>query len=248
VSNVIKCAGLNILEGSAVSLTSGAEDPGYPLYRLYDRDAGRMFRAASAGTVEVRADQGASPRAVDRLLVPAGHNLDGATLEVLHSDDDAAYDPAVPGWTQQGTGLVNTAWAAVAKRYWKLRITAPSSAPELAELFLTSTYEWERNPERPAGPLEGVFNVEHAQTAAGQDRFLVHGAPKRRRPYRVPRCSEAQKEGVLALFSDWAGSKPFWLEDHEGSWIYGRLQGPLNLRELAPGAYGFDFDFVEVLP
>jgi hypothetical protein len=248
VSKVIKCAGLNILETSAVCLAAGTEDPGYPLYRLYDRDAGRLFRAAGAGTLEVRADQGATPRAVDRLIIPAGHNLDGATLEVLHSDDDSACQPAVPQWAQQGAGLINRTWTSVTKRYWKLRITAPSSAPELGELFLTSTYEWERNPERPAGPLESDFNVEHAQTAAGQDRFLVHGAPKRRRPYRVPRCSGAQRDNIEALFSEWAGAKPFWLEDHEGEWIYGRLQGPLNLREMAPGAYGFDFDFLEVLP
>ncbi|MEJ2314325.1 MAG: hypothetical protein P8Y85_06030 [Nitrospirota bacterium] len=49
VSKVIKCAGLNILETSAVGLAAGTEDPGYPLYRLYDRDAGRLFRAAGAG-------------------------------------------------------------------------------------------------------------------------------------------------------------------------------------------------------
>lgn len=245
---MIKCACLNILEGSAVSLASGAEDPSYPLYRLYDRDVGRIFRAAAAGTIEVRVDQGASPAAVDRLIIPAGHGLDGTTLDILHSDDDVSYDPAAPEWVQSGAGLINKSWTAVAKRYWKIRITAPSSAPELTELFLSSTYEWERNPARPAGPLERVFNVEHSQTAAGQDRFLVHGGPKRRRPYHVPRCSEAQKDSMVALFSEWAGSKPFWLEDHEGDWIYGRLRGPLNLRETANGVYGFDFDFAEVLP
>lgn len=46
---MIKCAGLNILETSAVGLAAGVEDAVYPLYRLYDRDAGRIFRAEAGG-------------------------------------------------------------------------------------------------------------------------------------------------------------------------------------------------------
>ncbi len=246
---MIKCAYKNILETAAVSLSAGAEDPSYPVYRLYDRDIGRLFRPAAAVTLEVRADQGAAGSlAADRLLIPAGHNLDGMTLDVLYSDNDADYYAAVAQWAQGGNGLINKSWASATHRYWKLKITAPAVIPQFAEIFLTQTYEWERNPARPAGPFDPEFNVEHSQTAAGHDRFLKHGEPRRRRAYQMPVCGQAQKDNVSAFFDGWAGSKPFWLEDHGGAWIFGRLRGPLNLREVAYQAYSFDFDFIEVLP
>ncbi len=245
---MIKLAYRNLLETSTVSLSAGTADSSYPLYRLYDRGIGRMFRITAAETLEVRIDQGASGSlAADRLLVPAGHNLDGMTLDILYSDDDASYSPAVAQWTQSGSGLINKSWSSITHRYWKFKVTSPSSIPQLAELFLTQTYEWERDPARPAG-LGSIYNVERTVTAAGQSRFLEHGDPRRRRPYRMPRCGEAQKDNILAFDAAWAGSNPFWLEDHEGVWIFGELLRALEVREIAYQSYSFFFDFQEVLP
>jgi hypothetical protein len=469
---MIKCAYKNLLETGTVSLAAGTEDPDYPLYRLYDRDSALIFRATAAETLEVKVDQGSSPASADRLLVPAGHNLDGALLNVLYSDNDADYRSALdeslvghfrmeeanwsgaPGevkdssglanhgtaingldtvaggklgrcgdftpasshhievphsssicpsdaitvgawvyrddtglsdryalkkdgsyildiarpfadkvhffikvdgayrqaissgpipntgwkfvvgsyssttgklrlyidgaldyedelsglasyaieadqnqslyigaangssgffdgkldevfvfdrelsaqeiadiynagagkiveagqWEQSGSGIINRSWSPAAHRYWKFRVSSPQAAPEIAEMFLTSTYEWERNPARPAGPFEPVFNVEEARTSSGQERYLVHGPPRRRRTYRMPRCGEAQRTNMEALFSGWGGSAPFWLEDHEGTWLYGGLRAPIALREVAYRSYSFEFDFAEVLP
>jgi hypothetical protein len=246
---MIKTAQINILEASAVSLSAGTEDTSYPLYRLYDRNVGRMFKPTVAETIEVKIDQGgeATPESIDRLIIPVGHNLAGMTLDIEHSADDVAYTPAVTQWTG-AAGLINKSWSELTKRYWKFIITSPASIPELPELFLTSTYEWERNPARPTGALDEEHNVTSESTAAGQDRFLEHGDPKRQRPYHMPRCGEAQKDNIKALFEGWGGSAPFWLCDHEGDWIFGKLLAPLDLRETAHQAYSFNFDFLEVLP
>ncbi len=48
------------------------------------------------------------------------------------------------------------------------------------------------------------------------------------------------------LWGAWGGSKPFWLCDHEGNWIYGKLSKPLNLKEDGYSRYSFDFEFMEV--
>lgn len=244
----IKCCALNILETSTVGLSAGAAHADYPLYRLYDRNIGRTFKTASAETTEIKIDQGgAAPLPVDRLIIPAGHNLDGMALELKCSDDDSNYSSAVPPWA--GTsGLIDKSWSALTKRYWKFIIASPEAAPELSELFLSRTYDWEKSPSLPAGPLDPAFNVRHDVTAGGQDRFMIHGEPKRRRLYKVPDCGETQKANILALNDAWSGACPFYLCDHEGIWIFGRLGAPLNLRELAPQTYGFDFDFIEALP
>ncbi|GAB4389054.1 MAG: hypothetical protein Kow0025_12070 [Thermodesulfovibrionales bacterium] len=442
---MVKTCFKNILETSTVSLAAGTEDANYPLYRLYDRNIGRPFRPAAAGTLEIKVDQGASNiLRVDRVLLPAGHDLGGGSLAVRRSDDDISYLPVVSdsdefeapteqdllaggdgakggGWNvlnsvcaaaldinisnagnltmdtpaspanawyssssgvfvykevtgdfdvetrashnagrasegpllcvrkdgddflfvgsvfttalqafwrncvngsqssgsaaanhpclrirrvgnvftlytkasaggawveraqytrddfgptaQVGLGVYDTSasdmlaarfdymrfkpvdggfhtkeWEPVAARYWRITLEGAASVPSIPEIFLSSTYEWERNPARPTGALDDEFNVENAATAGGQDRFLVHGPPKRRRSYHMPRCGAAQKGNLLALNAEWAGSRPFWLQDHEGRWIYGKLRAPLALREVAHGAWSFDFDFLEVLP
>jgi hypothetical protein len=245
---LIRTAHLNILESSTVSLSAGFEDPAHPLWRLHDRDVGRPFKAASAATLEVKVEQEAEPRAVDRLLIPTGHGLHGMTLDVMHSDDDAVYVPAVPQWTQIGPGLIDRSWSAITRRWWKFIVTSPSSAPEFPELFLTATSEWTRNPERPAGPLEDTANVESLETAGGQERFLLHGPGRRQCVYRVPRAPQTMKDQVESLNASWGQGKPFWLGDHEGTWLFGRLRSPLHLQEVDYRTYSFAFDFLEVRP
>jgi hypothetical protein len=244
---MIKTAHINILETGTVTLTAGTEDTSYPLYRLYDRNVGRLFKTTSAVTTEVKVDQGAAaPLSVDTLIVPAGHNLDGITLDIKHSDDDAVYTPAVSQWTG-AAGVIEKSWAPVTKRYWKFIITSPATIPEISELFLTETYDWTRDPARPTGALEREGNVENAQTAGGKDRFLVQGPPKLRREYTVPRCGQQQMDHMLSHMATHHQGKPFWLYDGT-QWIYGKLRRPLELREIAYQTYSYQFDFLEVLP
>ncbi len=245
----MKTAFVNLLEAATVSLAAGAEDPSYPLYRLSDRNVGRLFKPAAAVTIEIKVDQGAGgTQAIDRLIIPSGHNLDGETLDIKHSTDDIVYTPAVAQWVQSGSELIDKSWGALTKRYWKFFITTPSAIPEIAELFLTETYTWARNPQRPGPSMDKSHNVKRDMTVSGQDRFLVNGDPKRRRPYKVPRMPEAMKGELIALNDAWAGAYPFWLYDHEGSWIYGKLASRMDVREVASGQWSLNFDFMEVLP
>ena len=245
---LVKTAHINLLEEAIVSLSAGTADPSYPLGRLYDRNVGRDFRATAAATIEVKVDQGAAgAQAIDRLIIPPGHNLEGMTLDIKHSSDDAVYTPATAQW-QGAEGLIEKSWAPVVKRFWKFIITAPTTVPSLAELFLTSTYEWEKNPTRPYGPFEDVHNTQNPQTSGGRDRFLVLGPPKRHRPYEVARAGESQKDEMEALYGTYIKGRPFWLCDNSGDWIYGKLQGGLDLTEVAYQRYRYSFDFIEVIP
>jgi hypothetical protein len=244
---MIKTAHINILETGTVTLDAGTEDSSYPLYRTYDRHVGRLFKTTSAVTTEVKVDQGGTGNlAVDRLLIPAGHNLSGMTLDITHSDDDALYTAAVAQWTG-AAGVIDKSWASLTKRYWKFIITSPASIPEIPELFLTATYAWMRDPTRPTGALEREGNVENAQTVGGKDRFLVQGPSKLRREYSVPRCGQQQMDNMLSHMATHQAGKPFWL--HDGTqWIYGKLRRPLEIREIAYQTYSYNFDFLEVLP
>lgn len=244
----MKCCYKNILETSTVTVSLGTADASYPVYRLWDRDISDMFKITAAETMEIKIDQGVAPLPIDRLLIPSGHNFAGMTIDLLASDTDSGYAAALTQWTG-AAGLINKPLAApITKRWLKYKITSPGVIPYFAELFLGSTYTWEKAPSRPTGPLEPITNVETRLMADGKPMFCVHGSPRRQRVYPMTRPSEAQKDNILALNDAWAGSKPFWLEDHLGAWIYGYLRKPIELKEIAYQRYVFVFDFEEILP
>ncbi|MCK4785456.1 MAG: hypothetical protein KAV87_17015 [Desulfobacteraceae bacterium] len=248
MSDVI-AAYINIAETGTVSLTVGAENASFPLYRVYDRDIGLLFKASAAATLEIFIDQGASSiLATSILFIPSGHGLNGMTIDIQHSDDDIVYTNAVPQFVQGDALDIIKEWAQISKRYWKFIVTAPVSVPSLSELYISDKYTFERAPTRPSGMLDEVFNVENSSTSGGHDRFLEFGDPKKIRSYSFPNISEAQKDNLLLLNAEWAGGKPFIIKDHTGQWIFGKLDAPLSITEIQFERYSAQFSFLEVLP
>jgi hypothetical protein len=245
---MIKNAYINILETSSVSLSTGSASTSYPLYRIYDRDIGRLFKAGSSATLEILINQGTAGTAVDRMLIPPGHNLQGMALSLQNSTNNSTF-ATVYSCTQADTALISATFATNIMQYWKLAITSPATAPQIPELFLTRDYAWESDPHLySVGSLEDVFNVENDVVAGGQDRFLVFGNPKKQRNYKVVGADSTQETNIVALNNAWGGYKPFWLFDHTSAWIYGKLVSPLNLKIDDMNIYSFDFNFLEVLP
>jgi hypothetical protein len=240
-------ANINILETSTVTLSAGSENASFPLTRTYDRDIGKLFKGSAAATTTIHLDQGASGNlAIDQLFIPVGHNLNGETLDIEWSDNDSAWTPAVTQWVQGDALLIDKSWTAITHRYWRFTITSPSNAPEIPELFLTIKYSWERDPQRPSGAFENVFNVENLVTSGGQDRFIQYGNARRQRNYSL-RILETQKDNFVTLWGNFAGRYPFWLKDVAGTWIYGKLTDEPDLIETAYQLYEFQFNFLEVL-
>jgi len=244
----IKTAYINLLETSTVSLASGTERTDRPLRRLYDRKMGVPFSPDGTGLTEVLIDQAGSMQPIDRMLIPGGHNLDGMDIDIQYSDDAILFTSTTGGmWTQSGNDLINKSWSPIVKRYWKIVINPVGTAPEIMELFLTSTYTWERDPGRGgSGPFGHEFNVERICSSAGQTRYIIHGDMKRRRRYSVPNAGETQMSNLLDLNYSCGNGMPFWLRDHEGAWIYGELSSPVNTRPVVSGRYSVDFDFLEI--
>jgi len=72
---MIQHAEINILETSLVTLSQGTAETDYPLTRLYDRNPGKKFKPDAIETIKIDIDQGSSPKAIDRILIPKGHDL-----------------------------------------------------------------------------------------------------------------------------------------------------------------------------
>jgi hypothetical protein len=247
-TSYILSAAVNILEAATVYLSTGSANSLYPLYRLYDRDIGKSFISTSATAIAITVDQGATVTAVDRLIIPAGHNLNGATMTLQYSSNGTSWTNAV-SWTQADSLLINKAFTAVSYRYWKLSISyASAKAWQMTELFLMPTYTWNVNPDYPGGPFDVKHNVERKLLASGGVRYLKRGDPKRKREYSVPYSNEAQAAAIEDLNDKWAGCKPFWLCDHRGEWVYGELTKEIGIQETEYQLYSYNFDFLEVLP
>jgi hypothetical protein len=252
----IGAAYINLLESSTV--TSSDADSSYPLANLSDRDIGKPFKFNSATAPWVKADQGAAgTQAVDLLFIPAGHNLDGLRLTLEHNSTDswAGGQTTASQWTQSGSGQIVKTFAGVTDRWWRLTVDDgaggnPGVVPEFAELFLTSLYTFERDASRRAsGPFGNVRNVEDLARADGAYRSLKHGAALRRRNYIVPLAPAAQYANFETLLAaTYNEGVPFLLHDHDGAYIWSRISGDPNPKQVSYGVWSFGFECVEVVP
>lgn len=235
-----------------VSLSSGAEDADFPLYRIYDRDIGKLFKSSDEGVnLIVNVDQSNSPIEVDRLIIPAGHTLNGFDCELEGADSDSSGTSwtSLVSWTQGDADIISKSFTPSTYDYLQFTIDAVSSgAPvrSFSELYIPPSYTWERNPTLPA-EIETMFNVERNSDASGVSRFLERGDPKRRRSYQIVGITTAQRTNLEALNADWAGKKPFYLIDHEGITIFGELIAPIVIVKNDI-TYSAGFEFLEVLP
>ncbi|MCP3680283.1 MAG: hypothetical protein GY782_08560 [Gammaproteobacteria bacterium] len=216
-----------------------------PAYRLYDRDIGKDFQPQSSGTLQVQVNQGTTITAVERLIIPDGHNLSGMELGVHYSSNGSSWVQA-SSFTAS-TGDINTTFTSQSKQYWRFTITTASTVPSFAELFLTNDYTFESEPLMLSGPHDDVFNVENLQSVAGHDRFITHGDPKVRRGYAILTNNTTQRDNLLALSTNWAGAKPFWVLDHTSNWYYMKLNSPIDYTIDEEGIYSFTLDLQQVL-
>lgn len=125
----IKLYTRNILETGSFTITKDA-DSGYPDARIHDRDINLYWKDVSESIVNFVVDQGASPLAVDALII-TGHNFSGSDIAWQWSDDDVTWYDAVSVWTQgDNEQIVKTLSTALTKRYWRVL---------LGNVVLTST-------------------------------------------------------------------------------------------------------------
>lgn len=122
------------------SLGGSAVASGYERAWVADGIAGVLFRwDGSSGDQFLEWDGGASAPDRDRLIIPAGHNLDGQDLQVRGSATPitASTDGTLRHSFTAAAGLIDESVAALSDRY--VGLVAPSVAAqlELGEVFLT---------------------------------------------------------------------------------------------------------------
>jgi hypothetical protein len=243
----LKLFAQNILESSTVTVTS--ENTSYPAYRLYDRLIGFLFKGNSTpANFYITLDQGAvTSYEVDRIIIAAGHNLTGLVLKVQYSTDNFAADNHdADSWTQSGSGLINRAFTAQTKRYWRLNIASPGAAPEIGEMFLTKTYEFTRN---PIYGFERGFeeNINRIESKSGLVQKTTWGAVRRKFTYELTLLPETDRAAIEAL-QPYVSGKNFWIETLEADNFFVECRPTFpNLRSKPVTRWDLRLEFLQVL-
>jgi len=173
--------------------------------RIADSKLGRIVRLNLAtGDAWMAWDGGAGHPGLDRLIIPAGHNLATACATVELRSKGTAFTGPTEGtlresWTPT-TGQQSRTFTAVTDRYLALVLKTLSAQPELGEVFASQTRTPQRGPSTPwldtASP-----NLVRTETRE-RDVFLVARPALRRIVWRFERVD--LPAGDLTLFSELA--------------------------------------------
>lgn len=241
----VKFCYINILETGTVTLVGDVQNPSFPSYRLYDRDIGKLFKFNTGGTgLYILVNQGASPVAIDRLIIPPGHNLNGEVCLLQYSTDNINWVDAISLWPQTDALIINKTFSSQTKQYWKFVITT-AAVPEIPELFLTSTYSFERQ-VRINLTEKHQTNVYREESLSGRVRRVKNGLERRARKYSVL-ASAAQKTSLETWNTTYDGTKMFYVIDHNGTPIYMEMLNDLEFEFVSNDYSNVVFDLLEVL-
>ena len=214
----VQFAFANLLEQATAVVTVTDAASGNPKEHLYDRDLVFPWKAADAsGDKEIKVDQGASGAfAVDTALI-AGHNLSGLTCFLEHSPDNtvwSGYDGGAGSFVAAaGTIELSVSGGPLTKRYWRLRITSPTSAPEVGELFLTEQKTFERN-YRFGAAWGKAPNITVLRGPSGAAFKAKRGDTQKTLQIEVANVPTSFKDTLLAEEAAGGDSlKPFWFWD-----------------------------------
>lgn len=221
MSQPLQVAWLNILETGTVTVSSQAV--GYPAYRFYDRKIGPMWEGTSTADQTIFVDQGGgSPQAVDTLIIPEGHNLAGATISWQNSTDNASWSDAVTPFVAGSGTILKQMIAPQAKRYWRLVIHGASTAPQIAELFVTLLVTI-GDPDAENTRFGKQQNVDRTESKSGVTRFSVNGRDRAILTYPFDNIPESLLATFIEWDAAWGGANPFFLIDHRGNIIFAEL-------------------------
>jgi hypothetical protein len=138
----------NLLESATVSVSPAALAAS-PITRIYDRGRTFQYIGGSAAQTDIDIDLGSALPVSAIAFV--NHNITGVTISIRA-------DSSSPGTTERATLAATAADAVVTVsqtlRYWRVRIPAMASAPQLGELLLGVPRTIAQNPV-----LEGAARI-----------------------------------------------------------------------------------------
>ncbi len=242
----------NMLDAAGAVVTPSDEDPVHKFFYAYDREIGYPAAFGDAVSPSVIINQGAGAMIPDRLII-AGHNFAGMALALKCSPDNADWSTVVDTWTQADSSLINRQITAPGVRgYWGIFWSGNgSTVPQMTEIFLGPTYQMERDPSYGNGRVSGLRDgVNRCELDGGAPTYYDRwaGVQKRYRKWPLARATDTMAASINSLDAAWAGKRPFWVQDDDGSWFFAELLKRANQSANGLNYSSFDLEVLEVLP
>lgn len=190
-------------------------DADYPEDNLIDNRNGSLMKFDAAQTGHyIQVDRGAgTPAAINKIVIPPGHNLDGYDIRVrVDTASDMSSATTVIPAVDPGSGLIDGDFSiSSSHRYVRVDWPTDNFAPELGQLWLTKTMETDRGPEQrwPDGP---TFNMIIDKKRSGVEAIVETGPTQREIEYRYRAVKLAADQAILTGLIDYCGQgTPFIL-------------------------------------
>jgi hypothetical protein len=219
----------NILETAIITITS--EATGYPGYRLYDKDVSLPWKATSAVSQTIRTDAGAGNTNTINRMILTGHNLSCVTNLKLDWSDNGSSWTNIVTLNPSNNDTINSSFSASTHRYFRVVIDAPSSVPEISELYLGDSIEIKNPIYSPDTSPQYIRTRE--ETQSGVPWIIENGSSKDSFIGDFNHLTEAQKNYIFAACEETS----FFFIDHDGVLRYVEVKGLRITKSITPGTY-----------
>jgi len=196
----------------AITLSHTAGTTDYKDFLIDDR-AGSLFKFAESSTGQtITIDRGSgSLDAIDRLIIPAGHNITG-TID-LDADTTSGFTSATVLLSGESvsTALIDETFSSNSEQWLRLTFNGTGQW-EIPELIFTSTKTTTRGPEQ--GWVDMIqHNTLHLPLESGVVASLARGLDRRRIEYVYRDVNDSGDLAVFAaLLATCGTSRPFILD------------------------------------
>ncbi len=227
----------------AIITTSVAAAAGFPVTRLHDDMIQPKFKFSTSAanhhvTVDVRnLTFESGSKNFDNLIIPAGHNLAGASLEIRRSSEPATWPGTlVHSWTQSGNGVIFRLFASVSDDHYRLQIVT-SGQFEFSELIFSVRSSLVLGPT-PAFSDVDEPNFGEQRMFSGEVYRNTRGDSRRRISIvwdRLDSTAQARLDDLSEATVQ--GTKTFWIRspyDDKPEPIPVRSQGTLDRVQDSP--------------
>ena len=223
----------NILETGTVTVT-GVPDTGYPEARLHDLSIDFYWKdTATAGFDFITVQSSVAQKSVDFLAI-ARHNFTGNFgLWQSRTSGSTAWVNATTAWAQgDNNQIVKILSTTVTRMSWRFRVASSSSGvagtianPKCSEIYMSAGSSFAIM-AGPAPSAEELDNVQWNRTVGGLERATKFGDRRRVRNYTLL-LTTGELDTFRTNMADTSGySKPFYIKDHAGAYIFSRLAEP----------------------
>ncbi len=235
-------------DAGSSNITTSSESPGFDIERIIDDQSGPLFKwLISDPTNDMEVDRGAGTlEAVDRLLIPSGHDITGNLIFETSTSGVFAGEETQRVNIIAAAGVINESFTSTDDRYHRFRV--PNQQSKFGELFVGRDRQTARGPNQQWVDQREP-NLVETELRGGNIYRVKAGELRRAFSFTFSRITGTDLAIFDELVTDTQGGlHPFWFfpPDTTEAPVFVKLLTAVNRRQDSgsPTATGQKFEIV----